>query len=463
MGYRLVRWFARLLVSLFYRRVETVGLDRIPASGPLILTANHQNALIDPMLILAATSRRLLTLAKAPLFRSPLFGPLLRLVGALPVQRQQDPGSDMAKNEAMFRSVIAAIGRGGSILLFPEGLSQPKPTLMPLRTGAARMLLGAERVAGGGLGVTLLPIGLVYHEPSTFRTGWALFLVGKPVATGDCVALYPTAPEAAVRRLTERLAEALRRVMVEAEDQQTLRLLQAMEEIWREEVRESSGDAAKRTAWMQRVMRGYHYLAPRERARVGCFRGEVERYVKDLELAGFTGRQLSRSYTLGTVWRYAIREGLSLLVGLPLALLGITNHLIPYQLTAAVVRRLGPDLDDEATYKITAGVVLFPLCWLGEGWIAWWSGGGWPLAAFVLSLAPAAFFALTWRERLDRFGRETRAFLRFLADQDLPRRLLVRRRALVDELVALAGSVPESVLSGDSPHPTSPPRGEEKR
>lgn len=447
MGYRLVRALARLLVSLFYRRVEAVGLERIPAGGPLILTANHQNALIDPMLILAATSRRLVALAKAPLFRSPLFGPLLRLAGALPVQRQQDPGSDMAKNEAMFRSVIEALGRGGAILLFPEGLSQPKPSLMPLRTGAARMLLGAERGAGGGLGATLLPIGLVYHEPGTFRTGRALIVVGKPVATGDCVALYPTAPEAAVRRLTERLADALRHVMVEAEDRQTLHLLQALADIWQEESATSDAGAAARAAWMQRVMRGYRYLAPRKRARLERFRGEVERYVKDLELAGFTGLQVSRTYARGTVWRYAVREGLSLVLGLPLALAGIANHLIPYQLTAAVVRRLRPDTDHEATYKITAGFVLFPLGWLGEGWVAWRLGGGWLLAVFVLSLAPAAFFALTWRERLERFARETRAFLRFLVDRNLHHRLRARRRALVDELAALSRSVPDSILS----------------
>jgi 1-acyl-sn-glycerol-3-phosphate acyltransferase len=449
-GYRLVRALARFLVTLFYRRVEVVGLDRIPAGGPLILTANHQNALVDPMLILATTSRRAVTLAKAPLFRSPLFGPLLRLAGALPVRRQQDPGSDMSKNEEMFRRVNAHLGRGGAILLFPEGLSQPKPTLMPLRTGTARMLLAAERAAGGSLGVTLLPMGLVYHEPGAFRTGWALILVGKPVATGDCIALYPTAPEEAVRRLTERLSEALRRQILEAEDHQTLHLLQAMEEIRREESREPAGDAATRAVWMQRVMRGYRYLALREPARVERFRGEVLRYVKDLELAGLGTRQLSRSYGRGAVWRYAVREGLSLLLGLPLALWGIANHLIPYQLTAAVVRRLKPDLDDEATYKITAGVVLFPLCWLGEGWTAWWLGGRWLLPAFALSLAPTAFFALTWRERLQRFAREARAFLRFLADRDLHHRLLARRRALMNELTALARLVPEAALSGQT-------------
>ena len=170
------------------------------------------------------------------------------------------------------------------------------------------MLLGCERDAKESPRVTLLPIGLVYHEPGAFRTGRPLILVGKPVATEDCITLYATAPEAAVRRLTDRLAEALRQVIVEAEDQQTLRLLHAVEEIQREESAEPGGDAAQRTTWMQRVMRGYRSLTSREPARVGRFRSEVDRYVKDLELAGFTGRQLSRSYRRGAVWRYAVRR-----------------------------------------------------------------------------------------------------------------------------------------------------------
>ena len=115
-----------------------------------------------------------------------------------------------------------------------------------------------------------------------------------------------------------------------------------------------------------------------------------------------------------------------------------------------MVRWLRPDLDDEATYKITAGVVLFPLCWLAEGWAAWRLGSGWLLALFVLSLAPTAFFALTWRARLQRFAREVRAFLRFLADRNLHRRLLARRRAIMDELAALARLGPETVLSGET-------------
>ena len=199
MGYRIVRQLARALLGLFYHRVEVVGREHIPARGPLIVAANHHNSLVDPLLLLATVPRRLVALAKAPLFRHPLIGPFLRMVGALPVHRRQEAGTDPSRNDALFDAVTRTLRAKGGILIFPEGVTQPEPVLMTIRTGAARMLLAAEVDAGDRLNVALLPVGLVFHEPGTFRTGWALSLVGPPVPTGDCVTLYRTEPEAAVR------------------------------------------------------------------------------------------------------------------------------------------------------------------------------------------------------------------------------------------------------------------------
>jgi 1-acyl-sn-glycerol-3-phosphate acyltransferase len=95
-AYRGVRALIRLLLWLFYRRIDVVGRERIPETGPVIVAANHHNALVDAMLIMATIPRPITVLAKAPLFRHPLIGPPLWMIGAVPVHRRAEAGDDPA-------------------------------------------------------------------------------------------------------------------------------------------------------------------------------------------------------------------------------------------------------------------------------------------------------------------------------------------------------------------------------
>jgi glycerol-3-phosphate O-acyltransferase / dihydroxyacetone phosphate acyltransferase len=447
-GARLWRALARFLTWLFYRRVEAAGLERVPPAGALIVAANHQQGRMDGVLLAAALPRHLRPIAKAPLFRYPVIGQLAQLSGAIPVHRRQDEGGGSVDNEAMFGAARRALGRGEALLIFPEGLSQGEPVLMPLRTGTARLLLCGDGDTGDRPSTTLLPVGLMFQEPGTFRVGSAFVLVGQPVPIEDLTALPPSESERAVRELTERLGGALQRLIVEARDRHTLELVHAAEAIWREEVPDAAREGRDRAVWRQRAARAHRYLAEAEPARTAALRSRLERYVKDLELAGLTNRDLTQGYGASAVLRYALREGLALVLGLPLALWGLVNHVVPYQATALAVRALKPEPDVLATYKILAGLVVYPACWAFEGWTAWRLGGGRLLAVFLVSLLPTGFFALSWTERLDRVRRETRGFLAVLADRDLRGHLLGRRRAIMAEFQALLRLVPETVLDG---------------
>jgi 1-acyl-sn-glycerol-3-phosphate acyltransferase len=445
-GYRVVRAVLRGIVNVFYGRVEVAGAERLPDRGPLIVAANHHNALFDPMLLIATLPRRLTPVAKATLFAHPLLGVALRLMGAVPVHRRQESTDDPARNAAMFAVATRTLGGGGAILIFPEGISHDDPRLAALRTGTARMLLAAA--AAGVEGIHLVPIGLVYDEPGTFRTGRALVAVGRAVPADDCVGLYRTAPTMAVRQLTDRLTVALREQMVEADDRYTLRLLRVMESVWRDDPDEPGADGAARMAWMQQVMRAYRHLLREAPGRVVQVRRELEAYAADLARAGVTSHQLSGSYSAGAALRRALGDGLVLLLGAPPAALGMAAHVVPYRCVGWIVRLLRPEEDVQATYKIVASGVVFPLFWILEGWVMWRVTGGWGLALFLGLLVPTAWWALAWQERWERLRAEVGGLGRLLLHRDLHRHLRDRRQQLADTLSALAALVPESVRLG---------------
>jgi len=483
-GYNFVRGLSRFLLGVFYERIEVIGEGNVPSDGPLVVAANHHNSLVDAMLLMTTFRRPLRVLANAPLFRHPLIGPFLRLVGGLPVHRRQEAGHDPEKNAALFAATTDALREGHAIALFPEGRTQPEPALQTVRTGAARMVLAAE--AAGARGVTLLPVGLVYDEPGTFRSGRALVLVGSPVETagladrsapsplpaarfrearpsaaaraetrrGETPRVPPSPPQtgareeertasfaergAAARALTDRLTEALRALIVETDDRQTLRLLKLVEELWRNRDDAPPLPEDMRVLWLQSAARAHRTLLQRAPDRVAAFRRRLEAYDAECDRAGLSAEQLSRRYTAMNVARFTVSEGVSLLFGLPLALVGLVVHGLPYRLTAIAVRLIPHTDEEEATDKIVGGLVFFPLCWIAEGWALYAIFGRMALIAFLIAVPLTAFPALAWYERLRNVKTEAAAFWRFLFDRDLLRRLRKERRELAEELQAFA-------------------------
>src|SRR5689334_8914900 len=123
--YRFVRAVIAFALGLFYRLQVTSAADDL--TGPVLFVGNHPNSIIDPAMVFATAPRQLTFLAREPLFRVPLFGWLLRGIGALPIYRRQDHPGQMAKNEGTLDAAAAALGEGKAITIFPEGKSHSDP------------------------------------------------------------------------------------------------------------------------------------------------------------------------------------------------------------------------------------------------------------------------------------------------------------------------------------------------
>ena len=135
--------FCRLVVRVFYRRFEVSGKESLPADTGLILCANHVNALVDAVVMQAATDRLVRPLARSGLFSNPVLRPLLHMIGAVPVYRRQDPGANTKGNADAFSRCYQLLAEDECLIIFPEGQSHSDPHLHDLKPGAARIALGA--------------------------------------------------------------------------------------------------------------------------------------------------------------------------------------------------------------------------------------------------------------------------------------------------------------------------------
>jgi 1-acyl-sn-glycerol-3-phosphate acyltransferase len=166
-------WCAFRLLYATYFRWRVFHPERVPATGPVILAANHLSFL-DPPLVGAGLRRPINYLARKSLFRYPGIGALLRSVNAVPVDR--DGGS-----AAGLKEILDRLKRGGAIILFPEGTRSPDGRLQPARSGVGLAIIKSTapvvpvRVFGTfeayGKGVTFprpVRIAVKYGEPMDF-------------------------------------------------------------------------------------------------------------------------------------------------------------------------------------------------------------------------------------------------------------------------------------------------------
>ncbi|MFL5594188.1 MAG: 1-acyl-sn-glycerol-3-phosphate acyltransferase [Gemmatimonadaceae bacterium] len=173
MIYGLLRWITGIALHWFYSDIHVVGEERIPAEGPLLIAVNHQNALVDSLLVGWVVKRRLAMTAKATLADNPFIALLFRLIGVVSLRRASDEidkrnglALDRARNTGAFREIIKLLDHRRAVLIFPEGKSHDKVGLEPLKSGLARVALQA-RHEQSIREIRILPLGLTFEDKGT--------------------------------------------------------------------------------------------------------------------------------------------------------------------------------------------------------------------------------------------------------------------------------------------------------
>jgi glycerol-3-phosphate O-acyltransferase/dihydroxyacetone phosphate acyltransferase len=371
----------RLATHGYYR--VTVAGWAAPRSGPELIVANHTNSLLDVAFVVLASRRRVRFMTKAPLFDYPGIGWLVKAVGSVPVYRRQDNPKLVAQNLDVFRDVYRAIAQGFAVGIFPEGMSHSASKLQPLKTGAARIALGAAQELGGK-SFPIVPIGMTFRDRQSFRSP-AHAIVGEPCEWADLAGRGPADKEA-VRELTRRIEKSMHAVTLNLHDWQDEQLVRMAEAVWSAEF-DAPGIPQAQMERLANITNALARLRLGDESHWRVAARQLRSHERLLLRLGLTPESLHRDTSVGAAAIWLIKRAPILLLT-PIALAGLIVFWIPREITGAIGTKASKKEGDDSipTFRVMYGGVIF-LAWFIV--VAVLAGVAWGWLAGV-----ATFFAL---------------------------------------------------------------------
>ncbi|NNE07277.1 MAG: hypothetical protein HKN20_01820 [Gemmatimonadetes bacterium] len=451
--YRLSRFFLRFVLSFYFRSLEIGGARHIRRAGPVVFAANHPQSIIDSFILGWAAGRMLHYLGHAGLFRSPIRRWFLRGSGVIPVYRRDESNAEASdrddRNQEAFRESFTVLEKGGAIGIFPEGISVPGRKVQPMKTGAARIALGAEHQNGWKLGARIVPAGISFESAGRFRSR-VLVVFGDAIEMKPWRAEYERDPSGAVQSVTALLEERISGLVTNVEFERS-EIVRDLERVYREELATRPGLALATLSKFQReqllsreIAKAVEHYERTDSAVVWEARRALRRYRGRLERLRISDRVMRAGVSpsprrVSPSFRREVAKSVVIgIAGLPFAAYGAFWNILPYKLTGRLAARKAPDATQYHQYQILFGGLLYGLYYPPLFYWFYASLGALPTAVFALTLVPTGFFA-RWYGRFFAGRTQSVRFAYLSATRGVTIQKLRRDRALIvrrmDELV----------------------------
>jgi 1-acyl-sn-glycerol-3-phosphate acyltransferase len=498
--YRLFRSFFRFLTSIWFREVDLVDDEHIADDAGALFITWHPNGLIDPMLMTAQLPGKVSTLVQHQLFKVPFVGWLFRKAGVIPIGATSHQGLNLGRGPStavVFSEMAKELVNGGRVLMFPEEATHGEATVQRVRSGPARLLLEAFRLADntGQPRPRLVPVGLHYSASQRFRERAAIVLeramaVPEPPAMDNVRS--KESDRAWIAEVTGLIEVDLKRANLSRTSWRERTLIWKGRGLVQAEKQRQAGKTVSKVSYAEsilgarRLRAGWEFMLEHEPEVADELTQACEAHFTDLDERSLKPRDVDArppKVTFGGFLR-AVASWLWALVwmfGLVTWGAMIGNYL-PYKfqsLLERLTKRFNVDDSLQGSIKVLSSVVLFPLWWLFLSGLMTWFLLDETSPVYVLlashqllryvTMLPAVgvfvFFAMFWpltaRAHLElyaRLVRSTRVLQQWRAWNDDGtdwETLVTTQQALAGRLVNLGAAL---VLPGD-PDWVDPPAG----
>lgn len=418
--------------GMYFRKEHVIGIENVPANGtPVVLVSNHQNCLNDPLCVcLKLTDRRMNFLARANVFKNPIFNKALRAMGLLPAYRMGYEGyKEVLRNQETIDDACQALADGETVMLYPEAGHQDKRWLGIFKLGYLRIAFAAAEKMEFKQDVVVLPSCNHYSNYFHARTDM-MIKFGKPISLMPYYERYQEAPRETMMEINKIVRAAIQEMMLHVDD------LEHYDQI----------DFLRENGYGERYARNhgfkFNYLPSKllsDQKLVDALQKASEEKPEEMEEI-----YKDTAYFAGELKRLNIRDwlfakksgvggaalrGLGLLLLLPLFIVSIIPTFLLFLIPKIFLKKLIKDQMFVSTFNVAvSALITVPICLIIPIVLLWVYLGFW--WAFGYLLAFPLMFILAWNY--------IRMFMKFIGACNFVRR---KNRAKVKELKKLRKSI----------------------
>ncbi len=416
------------IFRVFFRRIFYSNLKKVPLNKPLLFVGNHQNSFMDGILVGSYLPQPLHFTMRADMFRKPFARFCLRELNVSPVYRLEEGLENVHKNLEAFSSIYDVLKKNGNFIMFSEGICVQEKRLHKLRKGTARLAFGAEEKYG--LDVHIVPVGINYTYPSSFRKE-VMINFHDSFSIRELKSAYQEHPARALLTFNEKCDVSLRKEVIIVEDPKNDWLAEQLFRFKRHDMVlpffQWRFDTDDRRHSEKTVSEKLNKLGRTSGEALASLSAMVGKYVNQLEESKLRDENVARKLNWGFLRYFA------LIAGFPVFLAGFITNFIPYIIPKFICDRYIKDLRFYSSVFVSSMTVLslvyYPLVVILASVFAGWPGF---IAGLLVPLS--GFFVLFYQEIFwERF--HTLQFgLKKLSDPSLIRDLSSQRQTILGEL-----------------------------
>ncbi|WP_111709265.1 lysophospholipid acyltransferase family protein [Lutibacter citreus] len=188
-----MRTYIKTGLFFLHKRIKVIGKENIPKKGAVIFIGNHQNALIDAILIPTTNNRNIHFLARAAAFKNKPISSFLTSLNMIPVYRIRDGFKKVEKNIEIFEKCVELLKKGKAIEIFAEGQHHLFRRIMPLKKGFARIITSTLK-KHPDLEIQIVPVGINYDSRLKFPASVSIHY-GKPILANNFINIEKPDPK----------------------------------------------------------------------------------------------------------------------------------------------------------------------------------------------------------------------------------------------------------------------------